>query len=264
VTRQHISYSEFKIWNDCPHKHKLNYIDNIAGFEGNIYTAFGTAIHSVCEEHIVDDSVDTEQHFKKIFLQELKKLPESVKNDMSLTMVEDMREQGISLSPLAIPALREHFGEFELVSIEEKLYEPITEFEDKEFKFKGFIDLVIKTSDNKYHVIDWKTCSWGWKPQKKSDKMITYQLTFYKHYFALKHGINPEDIETHFALLKRTAKKDNVEIFRVSSGTKKTTNALNLLKKALHNINQKKYLKNRNSCQTPFGPCEFWKTEHCQ
>ena len=35
-----------------------------------------------------------------------------------------------------------------------------------------------------------------------------------------------ENIETHFALLKRTGKKDRVELFRVSSGEKKTNNAL--------------------------------------
>ncbi len=56
--------------------------------------------------------------------------------------------------------------------------------------FKGFIDLVIKTPDGKYHVIDWKTCSWGWDMKKKTDKMMAYQLSFYKNYFAKKHNID--------------------------------------------------------------------------
>jgi hypothetical protein len=89
--------------------------------------------------------------------------------------------------------------------------------------------------------------------------MVTYQLTLYKHYFAKKYDINPDDIETHFALLKRTAKKDNVEFFRVTSGEKKTENALNFLQKALYNISNKNYLKNRLSCNR----CEFYKTKHC-
>jgi len=89
--------------------------------------------------------------------------------------------------------------------------------------------------------------------------MVTYQLTLYKHYFAKKYDINPADIETHFALLKRTAKKDNVELFRTTSGQKKTENALNFLQKAIYNINNKNYLKNRLSCNR----CEFYKTEHC-
>ena len=68
--------------------------------------------------------------------------------------------------------------------------------------------------------------------------MTTYQLTFYKFFYAQKHNINPDMIETHFALLKRTAKKDNVEIFRVTSGEKKTENAFNVLSKALNNIDK--------------------------
>ena len=90
--------------------------------------------------------------------------------------------------------------------------------------------------------------------------MTTYQLTFYKHYFAKKHNIDPKNIETYFALLKRTAKKDHVEIFRVTSGAKKTENALNLLTKALYNIKAKKHIKNRLNCQK----CEFYKSAHCK
>ena len=42
----------------------------------------------------------------------------------------------------------------------------------------------------------------------------------------------------HFALLKRTAKKDNVEIFRVTSGPRKVENATKLLTTALTHISQ--------------------------
>jgi hypothetical protein len=89
--------------------------------------------------------------------------------------------------------------------------------------------------------------------------MTTYQLTFYKEYFAQKHNINPDMIETHFALLKRTAKKNQVEIFKVSSGEKKTKNANTLLTKAIINIKNGKYVKNKLACSN----CEFKNTEHC-
>jgi hypothetical protein len=169
-----------------------------------------------------------------------------------------MKQQGSELSVLVLPAVRDHFEGYEVFSTEEKIYEDIEGFKDQ-YKFKGFIDLVLKTPDGKYHIIDWKSCSWGWDVKRKFDPMTTYQLTFYKHYFAHKHNIDPSNIETHFALLKRTAKKNKVEIFRVTSGTKKTQNALNLLTKSLHNISRKNFLKNRLSCNR----CEFKKTEHC-
>ena len=62
---KHVSYSEIKIWNECPYKHKLIYIDGIAGFEGNEYTCFGTALHSVCEFGVagVLDKEDFGEHF---------------------------------------------------------------------------------------------------------------------------------------------------------------------------------------------------------
>ena len=134
---------------------------------------------------------------------------------------------------------------------------PIEGYED--YNFKGFIDAVIKTSDGKYHIMDWKSCSWGWNAQRRSEPMTTYQLTLYKHFYAIKHGIEPSLIETHFALLKRTAKKNRVEIFRVTSGPRKTENALGLLDRALQNIIKGNYIKNRLSCRR----CSFYKTADC-
>ncbi len=143
--------------------------------------------------------------------------------------------------------------------MEEKLYEDIKEI-DLDYKLKGFIDLVLKTEDGKYHVIDWKTCSWGWDAKKKNSRMITYQLTLYKKFFCQKHKIDPKMVETHFALLKRVAKKDNVEIFRVTSGPKKMANATELLVRELKHISKKNHVRDRRSCQG----CEFYKTENCK
>ncbi len=97
----------------------------------------------------------------------------------------------------------------------------------------------------------------------RSDPLVTYQLTFYKEYFAKKFNVDPKNIETYFALLKRTAKSDNVEMVRITSGPKKTQNALKYLHKALHNITNKNYVKNRISCTSGYG-CEFYKTKYCK
>ena len=57
----HISYSELKVWAECPFKHKLNYVDKIRKFIGNEYTAFGRSLHSLCE-HMVQDQI-SEEHY---------------------------------------------------------------------------------------------------------------------------------------------------------------------------------------------------------
>jgi len=259
--RSHISFSELKIWNDCPYKHKLTYVDGIKKFVGSEHTAFGTTMHYVCEKLLEENNNELNLYniFETRFLEELKLLTEKnvkIKKDL----IEQMREQGKNMISFILPSLKETFVKFEIVSIEEELLLPT---DNNEHTFKGFIDLVLKTPDNKYHVIDWKTCSWGWDSKRKSDRMTTYQLTLYKYFFAKKYNINLGDIETYFALLKRTAKNENVEIFRVTSGPKKINNSLKLLDKAIYNIKKGNFIKNRLACTAKFG-CEFYKTKHCR
>ena len=257
--RKHISFSELKIWNECPYKHKLVYKDKIKEFLGNEYTAFGTAIHHVCENIALNKSKNMLDEFNQKFLEELKILTEK-KVELKKDLVQDMRSQAENILKYILPELKKTFSNFEVVSVEEELYLPI---ENTDMMFKGFIDLVIKTPDGKHHVIDWKTCSWGWDSKKKTDRVTSYQITLYKKFFASKHNLDPKNIETYFALLKRTAKSNNVEIFRVTSGPKKTDNALNLLNKAVYNISRNNHIKNRLSCTSGFG-CEFYNTEHCR
>jgi hypothetical protein len=261
----HISFSELKNWHKCPQYHKLVHLDKLKGFEGNVHTAFGTAVHDVCEKLLVDGrDAGCKALFEERFLTALQSLPDHIKGDLDKKLVTHMRQQGKDIVILVLDAVKEYFGSYEVISTEERLMQPIKEFSEDKYSFKGFIDLVVKTGDGRYHIIDWKTCSWGWDSRRKAEPMTTYQLTFYKHYFAVKHNIDPENIETHFALLKRTSKKNRVEFFRVTSGPKKTSNAVNFLIKALYNINRKNYVKNRMSCEGPFGVCEFYKTKHCR
>lgn len=259
--RKHISFSEIKIWNECPHKHKLLYIDNLKLFKGNEYTAFGKAIHAVSENFLVDPpSESPSDFFEKEFLKELRSLSDD-NPDLVLRadMVKDMRAQGKLLAPLIIPALKEHFDEYDVFSVEEELYQEISN--DK--KYKGFVDLVLK-KDEEYHIIDWKSCSWGWDARRRTDRMTTYQLAYYKNFFCEKHNVDPKNVKVYFGLLKRTAKKNHVEIFDVTCGDKKIKNSLKLMEHALYNIDKKNFVKNRLSCHSKFGPCEFFQTEHCK
>ena len=256
--REHISYSELKDWAQCPHYHKKAWIEKVSRFEGNEYTAFGSAIHDVCEKKLLKEDIDETEIFQLGFEKRLQDLLE--KNiEVNPSNVTQMRTAGPAILAEVDQALEEYFGEYEVFSSEEMLYVPI---EDFNIYFKGFVDAVVKVGDT-YHLFDWKTCSWGWDARKKAEKLVTYQLTLYKHFFCQKHKIDPEKVETHFALLKRTAKKDRVEIFRVSSGPKKTENALKLLYQAIYNITKRFTIKNRLSCHKPY-PCKLLNTEHCQ
>ncbi len=275
---KHISYSEWKNWHICPHYHKLTYIDKVAQFEGNIYTAFGKAIHTVCEFTLTSpenyrEPGAIEALVKEQFLKELKALPEDAQHDAKANFkLKEWLVNGLDIIPDLYRCLVDKFGklgeDWEVLKAEEQLYVPITEFTEAEKNFKGFIDLVVYSKkDEKVHLIDWKTCSWGWRREKKSDKIMAYQLVFYKHFYARKYEVDPKDVDCHFVLLKRTAKPGKkAEFVRVTAAKKRTTDALNALTKALHNINKQNYIKNRaacTNCKDRFGTCEFYQTEYC-
>ena len=74
----HISFSELKNWNFCPFYHKLTYIDKLKGFTGNEYTAFGTAIHDVCEKKLLKETFEATEYFLQRFEECLAELDDDV------------------------------------------------------------------------------------------------------------------------------------------------------------------------------------------
>lgn len=257
-----ISYSALDVFTKCPFSFKLKYVDKVPYDRGSIHTAFGSAVHKAIQLKLLDNSSDLEKSFKDAFKEELKNLPEKNKNKIlneDKKLAEDMVAKGANLCALALEHLNKTFPEFKLVDVEKVFIEPIVEYQQNDYEMKGIIDLIIQTTDGRYHIIDWKTCSWGWDAQKKNNKMTTYQLTYYKHYFCLQNNIDVNLVDTHFALIKRTAKKDNIEIFDVPVGQKKIGNALKVLSNMVHNVDHKNFPKNRLSCQY----CEFYKSNWC-
>ena len=143
-----ISFSELKNWKECPYRHKLIHIDKVPYFEGNEFTAFGSAVHGVCEEIIPDNTKNPVEIFDIKFLKELKTLKEQGK-DLNDALIKDMRKQAVEICNQILPAVKQYFGDFKLVSVEEEILEPIKEFESYGKSFKGFIDLTIRTPDGK-------------------------------------------------------------------------------------------------------------------
>jgi len=240
----YVSYSQLQIAKKCMYLYKLKYVTKEMVFAGNIYTTFGSALHSACEKKMVDDSVDAEKEFDVEFFNNLKTLPEKTLNDIKDNDIIKFRESGKNILPHVIPALKKHFEGMEVIDVEEELFEPIDGFEKD---FKGFIDLIIKTPDGQYHIIDYKTTSY-WDARKRSDAMTIYQLMLYKLFFSRKHDIPLDKISTHFVLLSRTNKKNPVEVLPITSGNKRMQNAEEMMHKHLKNIISEKYFKNLTSC----------------
>jgi len=273
--KEKISYSELSDWNLCPYKRKLVYDDKNYS-DGSIHTYFGTAVHEAAEYLVKDNSVDGFQ----IFSDKYDELIEDVKFEFTekeytrfksstvKEVIEVFREYGRAIIPEILPAMTATFGEYEVIGTEYRLFEDIEGFPTK---FKGLVDLVIK-SNGRYCVLDWKTCGWGWDAEKKADKMTNYQIVLYKKYIAQKLGLDLNMLDTYFGLLKKSGKPGKyVEIFKSTSGKKRTSNATELLSNCLKNINSGFHVKNRLSCNRPLSRkikfnirCQFYKTDKCK
>lgn len=261
----YVSYSAVDQYVNCPFSYKLKYIDKLYEWHGSVHTCFGNAIHKTNQLKLLDEKVISSQIFNSEFKKELKQLPLKIKQKIFIDdpdlkkLAHEMYKVGPELCDKSIKQLHIDFPGFKVISAEQKIIEPIISIDDKNYEFKGLIDVIIQTPDGRYKIIDWKTTSWGWKPDKKTDKMITYQLTYYKHYFCLQNNIDIDQVDTYFALIKRTAKDENIEIFTVPVGQKKINNALKVLNNVVYNIDNKKFIKNRLSCKF----CDFHETIHC-
>jgi len=255
----HLSFSSIKDFKFCPYYYKLTRIEKLKPFKGNIYTAFGTAIHSTCEQMLLkrNHKFDSHSHIEKEFKKEVSLLEEEV----SEKDFNDFLQSGFRIVDNVPKFMSDNFGDYEVIDTEKDLRVPVPFEEDliTEFDFVGYVDCIIKTKDGRHHIIDWKSCSWGWDMKRKSDTMTTYQLSYYKFFYMMMTGVEFDNIDTHFVLLKRTTKNFPIELVSVSNGKIKTDNALKLLETAAYNVDNENFVKNKLSC----SKCDFYRTEHC-
>ena len=81
-----VSYTQLSMFNNCQWQWKLNYIDDLRTFNGNIYTLFGTAMHEVLQLYLqvmYSESVKkaNELPFDKLLMECMVKEFKSTKGD---------------------------------------------------------------------------------------------------------------------------------------------------------------------------------------
>jgi RecB family exonuclease len=255
--KESVSYSEIVTHMECSYRHYLKYIEKIELDEPTEHTEFGQVIHKILETYLKERKMLSVDEAKIQLTEAFSKL----KNFESL-QEKDWHD---SIEPIlkdAAKFLDEKFPGWVFVDSEAELYEPI---EGTNKKFKGYIDAIIKTPKKRgqgwnYHILDWKTTSWGWKPEKKTDFKKIIQLAFYKIFWSNKTNIPLKDIKTAFILLKRNVKKEHCELVPVYVGKKTIEKAMEALYFFLASIKQNLTRKNRDVCDY----CVYYKTPHCQ
>ena len=246
-----ISYSQFSIWDKCPWRWKLNYIENLREFTDNIYTLFGTSMHEVVQEYITTMYSETAKKadmlsLKTMLLTRMKEnylsiMDERVqyKNDPTeITTQKDMAEfyeHGCLILDFLKKKRGQYFSKrgYELVGIET----PLDYDMGNGICFKGYLDIILKdTIRDVIKIIDIKTSTMGWNKWAKKDRSKSNQLLLYKQFYSKQFNHPMDKIEVEFFILKRKLYENakfpqkRIQLFVPASGTPSINRVISRLK----------------------------------
>lgn len=257
--KPHVSFSEVRDWSECSFRHKLKHVLKIDLSRPGPFLDFGKGVHSSCEHYLKTRVMDV-----GIAVSAIK---EAWQKNVGVKGFEPEKLDGFIKEAVGVleevPVwFDETFPNWQFVDAEHMLYESI---EGHEQAFKGYIDGIIVCDGAKgtrvFWLIDWKTCSWGWGVDKKTDPLVRAQLVLYKNFWSTKTGTDPKNVRCGFVLLKRTAKTGTrCELVTASVGEITTGKSLKVVSNMLTSVKRGMAIKNRSNCQW----CDYRDTEHCK
>lgn len=208
-----VSYSQYTVWANCPHRWKLSYKDDLRQFTDNINTLFGSAMHHVLQEYLkvmYNDSVAKADELDLVVMlkNEMRNIYLESKNEENFkeyTSKEEMAEfynDGIQILEFFKKHRSDYFSKkgYQLIGIEVPLSIKLKE----NINFVGFLDIVVKDEiSGDIYIYDFKTSTMGWRDSVKKDESKISQLVLYKNYYAQQYNIPIEKIHVEFIILKR-------------------------------------------------------------
>jgi hypothetical protein len=244
TNRIHISFSEFSLFNQCGHRHLLEKRLGLLQQPPSIHLYFGNAIHSTIELSLKDNlSIEKRiEYFKATFSKDMMDNMRET-NDYKFSL-HHFLNQGEQI--LKFLDLNKILDEYDLVSVEEALYENIF----SKYFFKGFIDLVLQNKITKrYNILDWKTSGEDWDvDKKKKDEIFLCQMRFYKFFWSRKNNIDLDNVDCSYVVLNRLRKKKdpnsypgNIQTVEINSSRDEIKHSLEKLAKSIKMIHIEKY-----------------------
>ena len=167
-----ISYSQFSQWDKCPQMWKLNYVDKVGTFTGNIFTIFGSALHETIQAYLVcyyertikeADALPLDDILLYRMKENYKQSSERHKDNFEVTKEEmaEFYKDGLDIIEEFKKRKGSHFKkkDTELVGIEMNLNYELPQ----NMRFVGFMDVVLHDKKSgRMKVIDIKTSTMGW------------------------------------------------------------------------------------------------------
>ena len=278
-----ISYSQLSMFNECPKRWKLNYVDKLSISESNIYLVFGTAMHEVIQTYLdimYNNSVKNAEKldlnkmlFDNMCEQFIKAKEQDGKAPCTKEELSEFLQDGVDILDFIKTKRNQYFQkrDYELIGCEV----PIELKLKKNIGFIGYLDLVIlHKPTNTLKIIDIKTSTRGWNKWQKMDKNKTQQLLLYKQFYAEQYNHPIDNIEVEYFIVKRKLWENamfpqkRVQKFSPASGKP----SMNKVDKRLDTFINEAF-KSDGSYKTDMIPtpskkscrwCEFNQTEHCK
>jgi hypothetical protein len=267
-----VSYSQYSIYKQCPHRWYLDYVKKLQPFKPSIHLIFGTAFHETLQNYLkvmyeesatAADKIHLPTYFKTRFM-ELYKQNSIHAHFSNAEEMSEFFEDAIAILEFIKKKRSLFFSKknSELVGIEIPINGPIVESIES-VKMKGFIDLVIhdKTLD-KYTIYDIKTSTRGWSDYEKKDQTKINQILLYKRFFSVLRDVPEDKIDVQFFIVRRKINENlefvpkRVQEFIPANGTKKVKDAFEDLQNFVKDVftsegeyQEKTYIKNIDKCK---------------
>ena len=210
---KNISYSQYSMWAQCPHRWKTAYIDGKREFKESIHTLFGKSMHEVIQTFLTVMYNDTAKLAEQLPLEDM--LRTRMKRNFENALTENGGEEfctgkdmvefythGVAILNFLRKKRAQYFSKkgYELIGIEV----PLDYDMSNNIKFVGYLDVVIKdTVRNVIKIYDIKTSTMGWNKYMKADKLKSDQLLLYKQFYAKQYDHPIDKIEVEFFIVKR-------------------------------------------------------------
>jgi hypothetical protein len=285
ATEKSISYSQFSMYNECPKKWSLQYVEGHKQFTSTIHTVFGTAIHEVLqhyltvmyEQNMVEaDKINTSEMFESKLREEYTKQYKSNNKQHFSSPIElrEFFEDGEAIIRDFAKNKSKHFSKrgWYLVGCEV----PIVLSPNPKYPniiYQGYLDIVMyHEPTNKIKILDLKTSTSGWNDKQKKDENKQFQLILYKKYFSELYNFPEENIDVEFFIMKRKLYESEdfvikrIQKFSPPSGKikiNKATQSLNQFIEEAFDRNGFKETEHQPKVNSNCKWCPFYKIHHC-
>ena len=282
---KNISYSQYSIWAQCPHRWKTAYIDEKREYSESIHTLFGSSMHEVIQAFLTVMYYDTAKLAEQLPLEDMlrtrmkRNFEDALKENggVEFCTERDMVEfymQGVEILTFLRKKRAQYFSKkgYELIGIEV----PLDYDMPNNIKFVGYLDVVIKdTVRNVIKIYDIKTSTMGWNKYMKADKLKSDQLLLYKQFYAKQYDHPIDKIEVEFFIVKRKLWKNTdypqkrVQKFVPANGKPSINQVVKRLEEFMkecftfdgeHNT---EHIYSKQASKKNCRFCDFNQTEYC-